>query len=89
MCGTTSPPFAMGYICAMNLICKGYDVGNAFAEAPAPTSPFFMKPDAQFRQWWEEHLGKDPIPEGYVIPVRKHYKDTRNHRNYGTRKSPG
>jgi hypothetical protein len=35
----------------MNLICKGYDVGNAFAEAPAPTSPFFMKPDAQFQQW--------------------------------------
>jgi hypothetical protein len=30
---------------AMNLICKGYDVGNAFAEAPAPTSPFFMKPN--------------------------------------------
>jgi hypothetical protein len=54
---------------AMNLICNGYDVGNAFAEAPAPTSPFFMRPDAQFRQWWEEHLGKDPIPEGYVIPV--------------------
>jgi hypothetical protein len=26
-----------------------------------------MKPDAQFRQWWEEHLGKEPIPEGYVI----------------------
>ena len=46
----------------MNLICKGYDVGNAFAGAPAPTSPFFVKPDAQFRQWWEEHLGKDPIP---------------------------
>jgi hypothetical protein len=56
---------------AMNLICKGYDVGNAFAEAPAPTSPFFMKPDAQFRQWWEEHLGRDPIPDGYVIPVKK------------------
>jgi hypothetical protein len=55
----------------MNLICKGYDVGNAFAEAPAPTSPFFMKPDAQFRQWWEEHLGKDTIPAGYVIPVKK------------------
>jgi hypothetical protein len=56
---------------AMNLICKGYDVGNSFAEVLAPTSPFFMKPDAQLRQWWEEHLGKDPIPEGYVIPVQK------------------
>jgi hypothetical protein len=30
-----------------------------------------MQPDAQFRQWWEEHLGKDPIPDGYVIPVQK------------------
>ena len=47
---------------AMNLICKGYNVGNAFTEALAPTSPFCMEPDAQFRQWWEEHLGKDPIP---------------------------
>jgi hypothetical protein len=36
---------------ALNLICKGYNVGNAFAEAPAPISTFFMKPDAQFRQW--------------------------------------
>ena len=32
---------------AMNLICKGYDVGNAVAEALAPTSQFFMKPDDQ------------------------------------------
>jgi hypothetical protein len=30
-----------------------------------------MKPDAQFRQWREEHLGKDPIPDGNVIPVNK------------------
>jgi hypothetical protein len=56
---------------ALNLICEGYDVGNAFAEAPALMSPFFMKLDTQFRQWWEDHLGKDPIPDGYVIPVKK------------------
>ena len=41
---------------AMNLYCKGYDAGNAFAEAPAPVNPFFMIPDTQFHQWWEEEL---------------------------------
>ena len=35
---------------AMNFYCKGYDVGNAFAEAPAPVDPFYMIPDAQFHQ---------------------------------------
>jgi hypothetical protein len=34
---------------AMSLQCKGYDVGKAFAEAPAPTSSFFVKPNVQFR----------------------------------------
>ena len=33
---------------ALGLICKGYDVGNAFAEAPAPEFKFYMKPDEQF-----------------------------------------
>ena len=36
---------------AINLYCKGYDVRNAFAEAPAPVDPFVMIPDAQFYQW--------------------------------------
>ena len=30
---------------ALGLICKGYDVGNAFAEAPASKFNFYMKPD--------------------------------------------
>ena len=55
----------------MNLYCKGYDVGNAFAEAPAPVDPFFMIPDAQFHQWWEEELKRQPIPDGHVIPILK------------------
>ena len=38
---------------AMDLICKGYGTGNAFAEALA------------------EHLGKDPISDGYAITVQK------------------
>jgi hypothetical protein len=33
-----------------------------------------MKPDAQIRQWWVEYLGKDPIPDRYVIyQYRRHY----------------
>ena len=30
------------------LTCIGYDVGNAFSEAPAPSQPFYMRPYAQF-----------------------------------------
>ena len=42
---------------ALGLICKGYDVGNAFAEAPASKFNFYMKPDKQFCQWQEmRHL---------------------------------
>jgi Reverse transcriptase (RNA-dependent DNA polymerase) len=47
----------------------GADAGNAFAEAPAPTTPFFMRIDDQFSDWWEEHCGRPPIPPGYVLPV--------------------
>ena len=31
-----------------NLVCKGYDVRDAFAEASATNSEFFMQLDAQF-----------------------------------------
>ena len=56
---------------ALNLYCKGYDVGNAFAEAPPPVDPFFMYLNAQFHKWWQNDLGNDPIPEGHVIPILK------------------
>jgi hypothetical protein len=35
-----------------SLITLGCDVVNAFAEAPAPTVPFCMEVDDQFRDWW-------------------------------------
>ena len=35
---------------SLNLYCKGYDVGNAFPEAPAPVDPYFIHPDKQFHQ---------------------------------------
>ena len=49
----------------------GADVGNAFAEAPGPKQTFFMKIDPVFHNWWTKHLGRPPIPPGYVLPVRR------------------
>ena len=51
------------------LIAMGADAGNAFAEAPPATEPFFMRIDDQFREWWAECKGRPPIPPGYVLPV--------------------
>jgi hypothetical protein len=48
----------------------GADAGNAFAEAPPPVQPFYMAIDDQFRTWWTESMGNEPIPEGYVLPVK-------------------
>ena len=56
---------------ALGLICKGYNVGNAYAEAPAPDFKFYMKPDDQFRQWWTEHLNNKPLDDNDVIPIRQ------------------
>ena len=39
-------------LAALNLYCKGYDVGNAFVEVPAPVDPFFMYPEDQYNKWW-------------------------------------
>ena len=51
------------------LTAMGADAGNAFAEAPAPVTPFYMRIDDQYREWWTEHCGRPPIPPGYVLPV--------------------
>ena len=56
---------------AENLLIFGADVSNAFAEAPAPKQPFFIRPDKAFHEWWTNHLKKDLIPPGYIVPVLK------------------
>lgn len=58
-------------VASLNYIALGADVGNAFAEAPPPEHPFFMRVDDQFREWWTQHLGRPPIPHGHVIPIHK------------------
>jgi hypothetical protein len=52
-----------------NLLVFGADVSNAFAEAPPPKQPFFIRPDRAFHEWWVQHLKRDPIPDGHMIPV--------------------
>ena len=53
-----------------NMMVFGADVSNAFAEAPAPKQGFYIRPDKAFREWWENHKNRPPIPKGYVIPVK-------------------
>eukprot|EP00804_Cyclotella_cryptica_P030736 CCRYP_009176-RA/>CCRYP_009176-RA protein AED:0.05 eAED:-0.06 QI:0/-1/0/1/-1/1/1/0/645 len=55
---------------AENLLIFGADVCNAFREAPAPKQGFYIQPDRAFSEWWL-HQGREPIPEGYVIPVMR------------------
>jgi hypothetical protein len=52
-----------------NLLVFGADVSNAFAEAPPPKQPFFIRPDRAFHEWWVKHLKRDKIPDGQMIPV--------------------
>jgi len=56
----------------MGLIAVGADVSNAFAEAPPPEAPLFMYIDDNYRDWWENHLKRPPIPkECNVVRVNR------------------
>ena len=55
---------------AENLLIFGADVCNAFSEAPPPKQGFYLQPDRAFCEWWV-YQGNPPIPEGYVIPVKR------------------
>ena len=59
-----------GTVAAKNLIVRGADASNAFAEASAPDIPLYVRVDTQYREWYKHKFDKD-IPEGYVLPVRK------------------
>lgn len=52
-----------------NMIIMGADASNAFAEAPPPKAPLYVKVDKPFREWWEAK-GRPPIPEGHVLRVK-------------------
>jgi hypothetical protein len=54
---------------AANLLVFGANVSNAFAEVPPPKQPFFIKPDRAFHEWWVQHLQRNLISDGHMIPV--------------------
>ena len=56
---------------AKNLVVQGADASNAFAEADAPKHPLFVRVNEPYRDWWEQHMNRPPIPPGYVLPVHK------------------
>jgi hypothetical protein len=59
-------------VAKLGLTAIGADVSNAFAEAPAPHAPVYMYIDETFRDWWEKHLQRPPIPkECSVVQVCK------------------
>ena len=43
-------------------------ISNAFAEAAAPVQQYYMRVDAQFRDWWTSK-GRPPILTDFVIPI--------------------
>jgi hypothetical protein len=53
---------------AENPLVFGANVSNAFAKAPPPKQPFFIRLDKAFHKWWENHLKCNPIPSGHIIP---------------------
>ena len=53
-----------------NFIVRGSDASNAFAEAPPPKHPLYVRTDSPFSEWWASK-NRPPIPEGYVLPVQK------------------
>lgn len=54
-----------------NYIVRGADASNAFAEAEAPKIPLYVRMNEQYRQWWTEKMKQEPIPNDFVLPVRK------------------
>ena len=58
-------------VAAKNFIVRGSDASNAFAEAPPPKHPLYVRIDQPFREWWLKCKNRHNIPEGYVMRVKK------------------
>ena len=55
---------------ARNMVVYGADASNAFAEAPPPKAPLYVRIDQPFREWWKTK-GRPDLPNNYVLPVQK------------------
>ena len=47
----------------------GSDASNAFAEAPPPKAPLYLRVDSAYREWYRNKTGKD-IPEASYVRVQ-------------------
>jgi dUTP pyrophosphatase len=57
---------------AKNMIVRGADASNAFAEADAPKIPLYVRIDQQYRDWYKNKYPDRPeLPDDYVLPVKK------------------
>ena len=56
-------------------MAMGADAGNKFAEAPTAAEPFYMRTDDQFRECRTEHMHREPLPQGYILPVNHVLQD--------------
>ena len=57
---------------AKNMIVRGADASNAFAEADAPKIPLYVRIDQQYREWYaNKYPAKPPLPDNHVLPVLK------------------
>ena len=54
-----------------NFIAIGADAANAFAEAPPPVAPLYVRIDPQYRQWWTQCKKRSSIPSGYGLRVKR------------------
>ena len=50
-----------------NFICIGADAANAFAEAPAPIAPLYVRVDDPFREWYHQKFPDRPKLEKYQV----------------------
>ena len=55
-----------------NYIILGADASNAFAEAPPPKAPLYVRIDENYKRWYTQKFpDKPPLPDDYVLRVRK------------------
>eukprot|EP00804_Cyclotella_cryptica_P024685 CCRYP_001671-RA/>CCRYP_001671-RA protein AED:0.29 eAED:-0.05 QI:0/0/0/0.33/1/1/3/0/660 len=68
--GYTATDDNIRYIDVQSGVVKAshHAVFDEACEAPAPKQGFYIQPDRAFSEWWI-HQGREPIPDGYVIPV--------------------
>lgn len=57
-------------VAAKNFIVRGADASNAFAEAPPPKIPLYVRIDKPYREWYKHKYGKT-LADNMVLRVKK------------------